>query len=94
MQRLKKKIFFRPSCCPKEGLDPVQPLGNLCAGAGRGQTSSPTSAGAACAMEPRAGEDGEASSAPAPASIAFFSALELYQLTPQESGSRRQTPPG
>lgn len=85
-QRLKKKIFL-PFHHPKEGLDPIQALGNVRTDAGYGQISSPVSANTACVTEPRAGEDGEASSALAQASIALFSALELYQFTLHESES-------
>lgn len=85
-QRLKEKIFL-PFHRPKEGLDPIQALGNVRTDAGYGQISSPVSANAACVTEPRAGEDGEASSALAQASIALFSALELYQFTLHESES-------
>lgn len=84
-QRLKK--IFLPFHCPKEGLDPFQALGNVCTDASSGQIGSPVSANAACVMELRAGEDGEASSALAPARLALFSALELYQFTLRESES-------
>lgn len=90
MQRLNKKIFL-PFHRPKEGLDPIQALGNLWADAGYGQMSSPISASAVCMMEPRAGEDGGASSVLASASIALFSALELYQFTLHESESLTRT---
>lgn len=46
-----------------------------------------SSANPSLPMESRAGEDGEASSAPAPAGIALLSALEFHPFTLHESES-------
>lgn len=67
-------------------------LFNLCTDAGYRQISlamvrsaglwlDQLAQGELCAMELRAGEDGETSSALASASVTLFSALELYQFT-------------